>query len=76
MNDDLPDIECAADFWNDLPELSPPLIDGVLRQGHKMLIAGPSKAGKSYALIELCAALAEGREWLGLKCAQGKVLYY
>ncbi|MGN1108733.1 MAG: AAA family ATPase, partial [Oscillospiraceae bacterium] len=75
VNDDLPDFECAADFWDDLPELAPPLIDGVLRQGHKMLIAGPSKAGKSYALIELCAALAEGREWLGWKCAQGKVLY-
>lgn len=75
VNDDLPDFECAADFWDDLPELAPPLIDGVLRQGHKMLIAGPSKAGKSYALIELCAALAEGRDWLGWKCAQGKVLY-
>ena len=75
VNDDLPDFECAADFWDDLPELAPPLIDGVLRQGHKMLIAGPSKAGKSYALIELCAALAEGKEWLGWKCAQGRVLY-
>lgn len=75
VNDDLPGFENAADFWNDLPELSPPLIEGVLRQGHKMLIAGPSKAGKSYALIELCAAIAEGREWLGWKCAQGRVLY-
>ena len=75
VNDDLPDFECAAHYWDDLPELAPPLIDGVLRQGHKMLIAGPSKAGKSYALIELCAALAEGREWLGWRCAQGKVLY-
>lgn len=75
VNDDLPDFESAADFWNDLPELSPPLINGVLRQGHKMLIAGPSKAGKSYALIELCAAIAEGREWLGWQVAQGRVLY-
>ena len=75
VNDDLPDFESAADFWNDLPELSPPLISGVLRQGHKMLIAGPSKAGKSYALIELCAAIAEGREWLGWQVAQGRVLY-
>ncbi len=40
-----------------------------------MLIAGPSKAGKSFALIELCAAIAEGREWLGWKVAQGRVLY-
>ncbi|MBQ1554587.1 MAG: AAA family ATPase, partial [Clostridia bacterium] len=58
-----------------MPPLSPPLIDGVLRQGHKMLIAGPSKAGKSYALLELCCAIAEGKDWLGFRCAQGKVLY-
>lgn len=75
INDDLPAFENAADFWNDLPELAPPLIDGVLRQGHKMLIAGSSKAGKSFALIELCAAIAEGREWLGWKVARGRVLY-
>ena len=75
VNDDLPGFENAADFWNDMPELAPPLIGGVLRQGHKMLIAGPSKAGKSFALIELCAAIAEGREWLGWKVAQGRVLY-
>ena len=75
INDDLPDFENAGQFWDNLPPLAPPLIDGVLRQGHKMLIAGPSKAGKSFALIELCAAIAEGREWLGWKCTQGKVLY-
>ena len=75
VNDDHPGFENAADFWNDMPELAPPLIGGVLRQGHKMLIAGPSKAGKSFALIELCAAIAEGREWLGWKVAQGRVLY-
>jgi len=38
-------------------------------------LAGPSKAGKSFALIELCCAIAEGRHWLGWKCAQGKILY-
>lgn len=74
-SDDLPDPESLADAWDDMPELSPPLIDGVLRQGHKMLLAGPSKAGKSFALIELCVAIAEGREWLGWPCAQGRVLY-
>lgn len=75
INDDMPDPESLSSEWNDLPELSPPLIDGVLRQGHKMLLAGPSKAGKSYALIELCAAIAEGKNWLGFNCAQGKVMY-
>lgn len=75
VNDDLPEPESMADAWDNLPELSPPLIDGVLRQGHKMLLAGPSKAGKSYALIELSCAIAEGRRWIGWVCARGKVLY-
>ena len=75
VNDDLPEPESLDDFWDDLPELSPPLIDGVLRQGHKMLIAGPSKAGKSFALIEMCIAIAEGTNWLSWKCTKGKVMY-
>lgn len=75
VNDDLPDPESLKAVWNNMPELSPSLIDGVLRQGHKMMLAGPSKAGKSYALIELVAAIAEGRTWIRWKCAQGRVLY-
>ncbi|MCQ5240942.1 AAA family ATPase, partial [Eggerthella lenta] len=61
--------------WDALPELSPPLIEGVLRQGHKMMLGGPSKAGKSFALIELCVSIAEGVPWLGFGCAKGRVLY-
>ena len=75
VNDDLPEPESMADVWDNLPSLAPPLIDGVLRQGHKMLIAGPSKAGKSYALIELCCAIAEGNKWLEWNCTQGRVMY-
>lgn len=75
VNDDLPDPESLASVWDALPELAPPLIDNVLRQGHKMLLAGPSKAGKSYSLIELCIAIAEGQDWLGFHCTRGKVLY-
>lgn len=75
VNDDLPEPESLSSVWNDLPELSPPLIEGVLRQGHKMLIAGPSKAGKSFALIELCIALAEGMSWLKWQCTKGRVMY-
>ena len=75
VNDDLPDPECMADIWTDMPPLAAPLIDGVLRQGHKMLIAGPSKAGKSFALIELSIAIAEGRPWMGFPCVQGRVMY-
>lgn len=74
-NDSLPDFESLSDCWAALPPLSPPLIDGVLRQGHKMLLAGPSKAGKSYILLQLAMAIAEGRDWLGWHCTQGRVLY-
>lgn len=75
LNDDLPDPEGLADSWDNLPELAPELIKGVLRQGHKMLIAGPSKAGKSFALIEMSIAIAEGSKWLGWDCTKGRVLY-
>lgn len=75
INDDLPDPESLSEQWDNMPELAPPLIDNVLRQGHKMLIAGPSKAGKSFALIEMCIAIAEGKKWLDWKCAKGKVMY-
>ena len=75
VNDNLPNPESLAEVWDDMPELSPSLIDGVLRQGHKMLLSGPSKAGKSYALIELCIAIAEGKKWLKWQCAKGRNLY-
>ena len=75
VNDDLPDPESLESVWDHLPELSPCLIDGVLRQGHKMLLAGPSKAGKSFLQIELCIAIAEGRKWLSWPCTKGRVMY-
>ncbi len=75
INDDLPEPESLNNIWENMPELSAPLIHNVLRQGHKMLVAGPSKAGKSFALIELCCAIAEGRRWLGWQCSKGKIMY-
>lgn len=75
VNDELPDPESLADVWNDMPDKAPELIKGVLRQGHKMLFAGPSKAGKSFALIELAIALAEGARWMGWNCVKGRVMY-
>ena len=75
LNDELPDPEQLSDCWEDMPTLAPELIKGVLRQGHKMLIAGPSKAGKSFALINMSISIAEGYPWFGWECAKGKVLY-
>lgn len=75
INDDLPDPESLSSEWENLPDMAEALIEGVLRKGHKMLISGPSKAGKSFLLIELCIAIAEGKKWLQWPCRQGRVLY-
>lgn len=75
LNDDLPDAENLSSRWDNLPPLANAVIHGILRHGHKMLVAGPSKAGKSFLLIELAIAIAEGRTWLGWLCAQGRILY-
>ena len=76
LNDDFPEIKTTSisEFRNP-PPLDSVLIDGVMRVNDKMCVAGPSKAGKSFFLIELMIAIAEGREWLDRKCRQGRVLY-
>lgn len=74
-SDGLPGVVTWADVRDGLPELAPELVEGVLRQGHKMLVAGPSKAGKSWLLVELARAIATGGEWLGKRCRRGHVLY-
>ncbi len=73
--DGLPDMQDMAYFLRHVPELPEQLIEGVLRCGHKMLIAAASKAGKSFLLLELCIALSEGLSWLGFNCRKSKVLY-
>lgn len=75
VNDNLPDSENLSEAMKDMPPLAPELIHGVLRMGHKMLISGPSKAGKSFGLIELCIAIAEGKQWMGFDCSEGSVMY-
>ena len=68
-------VDNFADIEKDPPPLKPELIKDILRQGHKMLVVSSSKAGKTFALIELAVAIAEGRRWIGFRCKQGRVLY-
>lgn len=78
-DDDLPEIEKFSSIYENLPALAPVLIGteehGILRQGHKGMLAGQSKAGKSFALLQLGLAVATGGAWLGYPCSQGRVLY-
>lgn len=71
--DDLGDFENCLEMAT--PKLKDELIPGILRKGHKMLIAGPSKAGKSFLLLEMAVCIAGGLPWLGLPVKKGRVLY-
>lgn len=74
--DDLPEYESLSEIFENPPELPPESIKGVLRYGEKMVLTGPSKAGKSFALIELAVALATGTWWMGrLQCTTNRVVY-
>ena len=75
IDDNLPEVKCLADFIEHPSKQPPELIEGLLRQSHKMLVSGPPKAGKSFALMELAVAIAEEQKWLGFQCTKGRVLY-
>ena len=68
-------VENLATLLNNPPPLAPELIHGCLRKGHKFLLSGASKSGKSFALIELAVALSQGTEWFGFKCEKANVCY-
>lgn len=69
------DIADDWDTFDPAKDLAPELVHGVLRQGHKMIITGPSKSGKSMAMLELAVAIARGDYWLMHKCSRGRVLF-
>ena len=71
----LPPIVNFGAIYGNIPPVKPVLIEGILRQGHKMIISSGSKAGKSYLLINLAIMIAEGYKWIGHQCKKGKVLY-
>jgi RecA-family ATPase len=70
-----PAIVCAADFCAEVEPDPPLLINGLLYRGSKMIIAGPSKARKSWNLIDLAVAVSTGGEWCGFTTLRSKVLY-
>jgi len=76
QKDDLPNFESLGDMdFDDLPPLNQEIIGGILRKGHKMTLTGPSKGGKTWDLLELCAAFACGGKWHGWQCTVERTLY-
>ncbi len=73
--DELTPFEYPSDLIEERPALAPELVGGLLRLGHKMIVQGASKAGKSFFLLELGICLSEGMDFLGFNCRKSKVLY-
>lgn len=47
-----------------------------LVQAGLIIFGAPSKSGKSWMMLQLCMAVASGKEFLGFKTNQHEVLYY
>lgn len=71
----LPPFEPAIVVEEELPAMPAEVIEGVLLETHKMLLTGPSKAGKTWCLINLAVSVATGGLWVGFRCARRRVLY-
>ena len=69
-----PALRHLSDVIANPPQLPEEVICGLLRRGGKCMLTGPSKAGKSFALIGLAFAAASGGVWLGFQCRRSKVL--
>ncbi len=81
----------ASDHIGDrLQPQRPELVRGVLRQGHKLMLAAQSKSGKTWSMLALALAVANGyerlegdgwrdgggAEWLGRECRRGEVALF
>ncbi|MCL2645416.1 MAG: AAA family ATPase [Phycisphaerales bacterium] len=57
------------------PNLRPPILHGLLREGETMNLISAPKAGKSWLATDLAICVATGRDWLGqFGCERGEVL--
>lgn len=71
----LPDITTLSEFDAAKPVRPPQLVKGFLYQGCKLTLIAPSKARKSWALIDLALSVGAGAPWLGMATTQSRVLY-
>src|SRR5512136_1309717 len=71
----LTEIECARVYQENMPGAPPQIIDGILHQGCKMILAGTSKSNKSWCLLDLAMSVASGQSWWGRRCIKTPVVY-
>lgn len=76
QKDNIPALTSINEINGDnLPELPPEIVTETLRLRDIMMLAGGSKSGKTFLLIELALAVASGTTWLERPCKSGGVLY-
>ncbi len=73
--DDLPPIENIDTFLRTAPKRPQAIVEKLLYPELKMILAGPSKARKSYTLLDLCLCVSHGIPWMGMETHAGRVLY-
>jgi hypothetical protein len=64
----------AFEMCQELKEMNPPLIHGLLREGETMNVIAAPKTGKSWLVLNLALAMCAGRKWLDFKTEPGRVL--
>lgn len=57
-------IRSMRELIGQCPQLRPPVIYGLLRQGETMNVISSSKKGKSWMVAELILSIVTGRQWL------------
>ncbi len=75
VDDGLPEIKSLSQIVAEDRPKPPEIITGILHQGLKLMLGGPSKARKTWNLMHLALSVATGRKWLGHQCQKGPVLY-
>jgi len=73
--DSFPDLLDATDFLGQKIEPPAELIGGILHKGSKLAFGGGSKSFKTWCLLDMAISVATGREWMGRKTEQGRVLF-
>ncbi|KTC84555.1 MULTISPECIES: AAA family ATPase [Legionella] len=54
---------------------SPWLIKNILPKAELVMVYGPSGSGKSFFVLDIAFAIAQGIEWQAFKASQGRVVY-
>src|SRR5205085_10859373 len=63
-------------FVSDVKLIRPPeIVAGVLHKGTKAILAGPSKVGKTWLLLDLAISVATGTPFVKWNTTAGRVLF-